>query len=356
MNAPEIILSVRTPSQILAMQFPETDKYLPNGIFAKGQPLGMVGPAGVGKSRLLMQLAVCTITGLPFLGWPVKKQDIKWLIVQTENGNARLQGDLQSMCAWVGENSWQDVERNLRLHTIETEHDSFLNLDDNSNAILIDGAIYEHKPDIVAFDPLNAFSSGSLNTDGGMLQTCRRLHKLATMRNPDATIIILHHALAGKQGIRKAVGYDSGAYGRGSKAFAQWVRGQINIAPASETDNTKLVIGCGKNSNGPGFEPFGVMLDPKAMVYVVDPDFDLSAWQASIGIASTIMPRKLTVAAVADIVGPLPMSKGKLAELIMAEYAVAKSRAYEVISQAETSKTIIRDARKLYRAAPADIP
>jgi hypothetical protein len=354
MAAPELRLSIRTPSQIRAMEFPAANKYLPSGIFAKGQPFGIVGPAAVGKSRLLLQLAVCVITGRPFLGWPVEKHDVKWLIVQTENGSARLQHDLNAMAAFVGEKAFRDMDRNIRLHTLETEHDSFLSLDDSNNAILIEGAIYEHKPDIVVFDPLNAFSAGNLNTDAGMLQTCRGLHRLATLRNPDTTVVILHHSLAGKAGMRKAVGLDAGGYGKGSKAFVQWTRGQLNIAPGSDKGGMDLVIACGKNSNGPWFEPFGAMFDPVTGVYEVNPHFDLESWKASVGIAPLPPQRKLNAAAVAELAGPLPISKGELAERIMIEYAVAKTRAYEVINQAEAAKTIVRDARKLYRAAPAD--
>lgn len=342
-------LSIRTPSQILAMEFAETDKYLPNGILAKGQPFAIVGPAGIGKSRLLLQLIVCLLTGRPFLGWPVKRHDEKWLIVQTENSNARLQNDLKAMAAWVGKKAFAHVERNLLLHTLQTQEDSFLSLTEEGNELAIDAAIYEHRPVGVVFDPFNAFGIGSLNTDAGMLQTCRKLYGLATALNPSTTPLILHHSLAGKAGMKKAVGADAGSYAKGSKAFTQWIRGQLNVALAGD-GGTDLVIACGKNSNGPPFEPFGVMLNPKTMIYEVNPHFDLSEWQASIGITSTVAVRKLNTAAVAALTGPLPTSKNALGQLIMAEYAVGKSRAYEVIVQAEVAGLIVRDGRKLYRA------
>ena len=347
MNAPT--LSIRTPSQILAMEIPETDKYLSNGIFAKGQPSSIVGPAGVGKSRLLLQLIVCLLTGRPFLGWPMKRHDEKWLIVQTENGNARLQNDLKAMAAWVGKKAFADVNRNLLLHTLHTQEDSFLSLTEEGNELAIDATIYEHRPAGVVFDPFNAFGIGSLNTDAGMLQTCRKLYGLTTALNPQTTPLILHHSLAGKAGMKKAVGAEAGSYAKGSKAFTQWVRGQLNVALAGE-GGTDLVIACGKNSNGPPFEPFGIMLNSKTMVYEVDPHFDLSEWRASVGITNAIAVRKLNAAAVAVLAGPLPISNNALGQLITTEYAVGKSRAYEVIVQAEAAGLLVRDVRKMYHA------
>lgn len=354
MHETEYLLSVRTPSEILAMNFPLTDRFLPNGVFTKGQPFSIVGPAGVGKSRLALQLAVCIMTGKPFLGWPVQKHDMLWLIIQTENSNPRLQGDLAALRRWVGEKAWKDVERNLRIHTLEAEHDAFLTLDDTINSNLIYQAIQNHKPSVILFDPLNAFSSGNLNSDAGMLATCRGLQKLATLRDPSTSIVILHHSLAGRAGMKKAVGFDAGAYAKGSKAFTQWMRGQLNIARASDADNHSLVVNCGKNSNGPWFDPFGIMLDPGSMVYVPDPDFDLQSWKASVGLPSSPYSRpKLTTVAVASLAGPIPIKRVRLRDMIMEEYGVEKSRAYTLIDQAEVAKTIVRDGRKLYRATTA---
>ena len=279
---------------------------------------------------------------------------MKWLIVQTENGSARLQDDLNAMAAWVGEKAFRDVDRNIRLHTLGAEDDSILSLDDGINALRIHNAFADHQPGIVVFDPLNAFSAGNLNTDAGMLLTCRGLHRLATRHDPNTAVVILHHSLAGKAGMKKAVGLDAGGYAKGSKAFTQWIRGQLNIAPGGDTGSTDLVVACGKNSNGPWFAPFGVMLDPKTMVYEVNPHFDLSAWQSSVGITPAVEVRKLDAEAVASLAGPLPIPLVALAQLVMEEYAVGKTQAYDVIKRAHATGTITRDTRKLYRAARAD--
>ena len=47
-------LTLRTPGEILKMKFDDKDLYLENGVFAKGQPFTLLGPGGLGKSRLLL--------------------------------------------------------------------------------------------------------------------------------------------------------------------------------------------------------------------------------------------------------------------------------------------------------------
>ncbi len=183
-----------------------------------------------------------------------------------------------------------------------------------------------------------------------MLQTCWGLQRLATRHNPNASVVILHHSLAGRAGMRKAIGYDAGGYAKGSKAFVQWVRGQLNIAPASETDNTRLVVSCGKNSNGPWFEPFGAVHDPDTMVYEVDDTFDLATWQASLTAPSAATTNdRPTPENIALLVKHLPLAGPAFAKAIMEEWGVSQPTAYRQILAAR-GKTIKRNARREYMA------
>jgi hypothetical protein len=68
-------LSVRSPEEILAMNFLDSDLYLGDGLFAKGQCGAVIGPAGVGKSRIVTQIACSFILGTPFLGIEVGAAD-----------------------------------------------------------------------------------------------------------------------------------------------------------------------------------------------------------------------------------------------------------------------------------------
>jgi RecA-family ATPase len=90
-------LTVRKPSEILAMEFSDEDFLLAGGYLSKGDPIAICGAAGVGKSRLSMQLIIALVTGRLFLGWQTNGKGTRWLILQTENSNRRLKYELSNM-------------------------------------------------------------------------------------------------------------------------------------------------------------------------------------------------------------------------------------------------------------------
>src|SRR5205823_14962908 len=90
-------LTIRTIREILAMSFDDKELVLTNGYLARGEGTAFCGMGGVGKSRLVMQLALCCRTGRDFLGWPTQGRELRWLFLQTENSCRRLQYDLRRM-------------------------------------------------------------------------------------------------------------------------------------------------------------------------------------------------------------------------------------------------------------------
>jgi len=121
-------LTVRHPSEILAMEFPKDDLLLENGYLVKGDSLAMCGAGGVGKSRLSMQLAIALVTGREFLGWKTRGKGTRWLILQTENSNRRLKFELSAMLSGLTEQEREAVDDGIVIHTLETAEDSFLSL------------------------------------------------------------------------------------------------------------------------------------------------------------------------------------------------------------------------------------
>ena len=145
--------------------------------------------------------------------------------------------------------------------------------------------IEKFDPDVVCFDPLNCFGIGDLNRDSDMRVTCQAITQLSAVgrdgkdgRLPRATVV-LHHALTGRAGAVRATGIERSSFGRNSKLLQAWTRGQINLAPAGAQDNSRLVLSCGKCSNGEEFEPFSVKLNPATMIYEAEPEFDHGVWQ-----------------------------------------------------------------------------
>ena len=119
-------------------------------------------------------------------------------------------------------------------------------------------------------------------------------------------------------------------YGRGSKALHSWTRGQINVSPSSSTDNRRLLISCGKNSNGEEFKTFGILLNPDTLIYERDEDFSLEQWEAGLN-GGVHKPNPQNVA---RIVAVGPISKKDLVAKVMEKFGCQKSVAYEAIGKA----------------------
>jgi hypothetical protein len=291
----------------------------------------LLGPGGAGKSRLLLQLAAAMIAGKDFLGIKMPARKLRWLFIQNENSARRLQSDFQRLKAWIGEEQWQNVSDNIRIQTPQRYEDTLLGLDNPESKKLVERYITENEPDVIVFDPLYAFTSGSLNSDSTMRKLCLSLNQVALHGNDDCSVVVVHHTLTGKEGARKAVGLDRASYGRGSKALHSWTRGQINVAPGSSTDNRMLLISCGKNSNGQEFKPFGIRLNPDTLIYELDEDFSLKQWEARLNGEAD----KLNPATVARIVADGPISKKDLVAKVMDKFGCQKSVAYDAIRKAK---------------------
>jgi hypothetical protein len=332
-------LSCRSPAELLAMQFDDGDKILGDRLLAEGSSLSILGSGGIGKSRMLMQLAACQILGLPFLNFPTHGTPKRWLIIQTENSNRRLRFDLERLKAWCG-SRWSEVEPLLFFHTVESEEDSLLQIEDPEALARLEALIRRIGPDVVAFDPLNAFSTDDLNKDVVMKSVLTALGTIARRGNPRRALILIHHALTGKVGKAKAMGHDRASFGRNSKVLFAWTRAQINVVATREDSNDQLVFACGKNNDGAEFQPFAAVLGHD-MIYAPDSTFDVSAWQEEIG-SSTAKSAEPTCKpeTVAEMLTAAPLAKGELVKALREESGCGKSRAYEVIDQAQTRRLI----------------
>lgn len=273
-------LSIRSPQEILDMTFDDSDCILGDRLMAKGQNFSVCGPSSVGKSRLILQQAIAVITGRQFVGFDTRGIGLKWLFLQAENSNRRYHYDLKHLKTWVGDKDWGLVKDCLRLHTLENDADSFLQLDSQVHQTKIGQLITEFQPDIVVFDCLWNFQIGDLNKDVDMSATLLAISRLCKQGNPNRIPNVLHHALTGRAGAAKATGYDRASFGRNSKVLHAWTRGQINVSSGSPTNNETLVLSCGKCSNGREFETFAVSINPDTRIYEPDPEFDIKTWES----------------------------------------------------------------------------
>ena len=277
------LLTVRSLREIEAYDAPLGDLILENGYLVKGERTSMLGQGGLGKSRLSLQLAMCCRAGVDFLGWSTSGQELRWLFLQTENGNRRLQYDLQKMRGGFSKDAWPDIQDGVFMHTLEGEVDGILLLDRKEHFDRASDAIERCAADVVVVDPLRDLHSGSLNDDSEMNEACRNIALLMRAGGrTDRACIVLHHARTGSAGISKSTGYDRADFGRNSKVLHGWTRAQINLAPGSPDDCELLVVASGKNNNFQEFAPLAIRLDPDLMLYYPDPSFDLETWKEGV--------------------------------------------------------------------------
>jgi len=280
-------LTVRTLSELFAMEFDEADNYMGDRILAAGQSCTLLGPGGVGKSRLAMQLALCMITGRRFLDLDTHAPDKKWLFIQTENNNRRLHHDLRNMALnlRLTDEVIQRVNKSLYIHTIETDEDAFLNLMDPQLYAKIHALIQEVKPDFIVWDPLNSLTDADLNSDMDMRALVSAISRVTRAGNPNRVPLVLHHSLTGKAGAAKAVGWDKASYGRNSKVLQAWTRAQINLSPRDADDANLLLISCGKNNNGKPFPESGIVFNEAMGLYLKDENFSAEEFREEVGLA-----------------------------------------------------------------------
>jgi hypothetical protein len=335
------ILTLRSPDELLAMRFDDSDVILGDRLLAKGQPLVIAAQGGTGKSRLALQIVAAIVTGRKCLAFETGGSEMRWLILQTENSNRRLQQDLARIKTWLGDD-WPRFAEQVVFHTVENDDDGFVSLDSPENQVAIQRAIESANPDGIVADPLNDFAAGDLNKDADMKTTLQPLSRLCRRGNPQRAIIVLHHSLTGKAGAVRATGYDRSSFARNSKTLHAWTRGQINLAPVDADNNDRLIVACGKCSNGKEFPAFGVRMNSE-MIYECDPTIDVSAWQSEMSGKSETPD--LSPDMVAGIVAELCKAssapkKPQIVKALRADTGCASSGAYKAIERAEHAKKI----------------
>jgi hypothetical protein len=332
-------LTLRSPDEILAMQFDDSDIIIGDRLLAKGQSLVIAGQGGSGKSRLLLQQVGCVVSRRKFLTMDTGGSGLRWLILQTENTNRRLQPDFARLKSWLADD-WQRFNAQVTIHTLENDADGFVSLDSPENEIAVQSAIDDAQPDGIVIDPLTDFGIGDLNKDADMKATLQTLSRLCRRGNPHRAIVVLHHALTGKGGAVKATGYDRASFARNSKTLFAWTRGQINLAPVDPDSNARLIVACGKCSNGKEFPPFAIRLNPETFIYECDPTVDVSQWERDVAGQSDRGPL-MTPERVAELCKPAS-SKADLAKTIMEDCGCYRGSAYRYITRA-TGRTIRYD-------------
>jgi hypothetical protein len=332
-------LSFRSPSEILALPRNPCANFFGDRLLGVALSLVVAGIGGIGKSRLLLQLLVAFILERLWCGIETHHTKAKrWLLIQTQNSNERLQDDLNALKKYAGERDWPLVDKNLITHTLENERDLLLHLSNPENRRLLAETIRDYDPIGVVWDPLNEVGIGDLNKDVDMTTTCQAIGEVSRAGNPLRAIIVLTHAVTGQAGMKKAFGFEAAGFARNSKVLQTWARAVINVIPATE-DFTVLVLTCGKNNNGKMFAPLAVRLNVDTMLYEPDPDFDIEGFRE--GLEKPKGRETYDPKIVAEIDWPkAELDRSQLRDAVMEELDCHWATAYRLIKTALAKRWI----------------
>jgi hypothetical protein len=277
---PSAGFTVWTPKQLLEWVSPPNQDILAGGFIHAGELAVLAGQPGLGKSRLILFLAICQITGQPWLGLPTCQPPRRWLLIGNENSTKRLQGDLKKMMAGLDDAQRELVNENLFFHILETPEDSMLTLDNPETKGRLTTTLNDIKPNVAVFDPWGALTP---DEDKGA-ETRAAIYALLGIakRCGDPAVLVAAHARVGAGNISMGTGWNKGAFIKGSKVLLGCARSVFNLMPGAADDETKLVLACGKSNNAASFSDRGVLFDPQTFTYGVDPSFDVQAWQSDL--------------------------------------------------------------------------
>ena len=334
-------LTIRTIDEILGMTFDPADLILPNGYLTAGDLTAICGMGGVGKSRLVMQFALCCRSSRDFLGWQTNGRDLRFLFLQTENSCRRLKDDLVRMLSAFKPEEQKHIKAGIFFHTLEGNDDGFLTLD-FENKERIKNKLAETRADVAVFDPLRDFNPEDLNSDKFMGETLRDISQVTKRGNPKRVPLVIHHATTGRAGVQKTTGWDRSSFGRNSKVLQMMARAVINVGPAKPDDNSTLIIASGKCNNAPEFSPFAAKLNFETMLYARDEDFDLENWKEEVSSAKTrSKPAKEILRAV--LTPGREYERKKIIDLVIEEELVSPATAYRIVKEGKARRILRRN-------------
>lgn len=291
--------TVWQPAAFRAYTPPVNMNLVGGGYIRRRQLTTLIGPPGVGKSRLSLWLACLQISNRPFAGLDTANGPCKWLFFGNENDPIRQKNDLDWFYRNLTAADQAKVDANLYMHVIDKPDDGIITLADPDAYHKLRTTLKQVVPDVVVFDPWGNMIEGNENDNEEVRKTLKLLIRAISENCPDAAIIVIHHARTGKAtAIEAGNNYSGGNLGRGSKALVSSARCELALWPGDAEDSSKLVLTCEKANNVQKFEPKGLTFENG--IYTENEGFDLQAWRDD--IEGTRGGKTLTIRDVVEII------------------------------------------------------
>ena len=203
----------------------DPNELLRHRFLCRGGGLLLVGPTGIGKSSLSMQMKIYWAIGQACFGFE-PKQPLKSLLIQAEND----EGDLAEMRDGV----IAGLNLTLEQKQIALENIIVVREDARTGLAFFGGTVRpllaEHRPDLLWIDPALAYLGGEASSQkdvGGFLRNM--LNPLLTEFN--CGCVMVHHTNKPVSGVEKK-DWQAGDFaylGSGSIEWAGWARAVIAV-------------------------------------------------------------------------------------------------------------------------------
>ena len=198
----------------------------------RGHGAWMIGPSGIGKSSLLLQIAVVCCLGQRLYGIPCHRP-LRVLVVQAENDDGDLaemvQGLVQGMALdGFGEDS-ETLSRNLHIRTTTGRTGA-------AWCLWLRQEIESTGAELVLVDPLLSFAGIDVSRQD-QCSTFLRVHLDPVLRETGAAMIAAHHTGKPPRKDGKAAAptiYEQAYAGLGSSELVNWARACIVLEPAGD--------------------------------------------------------------------------------------------------------------------------
>lgn len=197
----------------------------------KGYGAWLIGPSGIGKSSLMLQIAACCATGKPFFGI-VPRGPMRILIVQAENDKGDLSEEAKGISRGLGIEPFSEsddlLDRNIVIKSVVGKIGSafcaWLR-----NEIISSGA------DIVMVDPLLSFAGIDVSKQDQCSQFLRLWLNPILIETGAAMICIHHTGKPRREDNRGPQTLHERMYaGLGSSELVNWARAVMLVEPAGE--------------------------------------------------------------------------------------------------------------------------
>ena len=282
---PEEVYSTRDAMDILVDNRQDPEEVWGGLQLVPGQIMEVIGGSGLGKSRMMLNLAVNQVLGRPFAGLPTLQRPLTWLFYGNENSFYRFRYDLRKMVSVLTTQEREKLRGRIWLPTMETAGDAFVSFTDERNREKLKATMRQRKPDVLVLDPWGSFIDGDELSDGDVRRTITEIIDILAANDSETptVAIVLNHSRNGLSEIVKAAGPERANYGKNSKAIFSVVRCVWNLRPAelAEPPN-KIELIHAKSSDRAPYLPRAVSLNKDTFHYQEDTTFNHAVWQAAL--------------------------------------------------------------------------